>query len=252
MVKSGLEEGRRGDRKEIRVSPYRLAAHLCTAVVTYAGLVYTGLELLHPKGDTEQAAKILTSRLSKLPDIEAKDILTKLRGLRGSVGVATGLTFLTLASGAFVAGNSAGNAYNDWPLFNGSLIPWEDMSNGEGEGVWKLFENTAVVQFDHRMMAYATTAAVAAAVFRGRYITRIPSNVVSGQVKNGLYAMGAATAGQVTLGVATLVNNVPIELAAMHQVGSVAVLTTGIYTLNGLRYVGVRGVREGIKRGGKV
>lgn len=251
MVKSGLEEGRRGDKKEIRVSPYRLAAHLCTAVATYSGLVWTGLELLYPEAERRQAAKIVQDRLAELPKLEAKEVLGKLRGLRGSVALTTGLTFLTLASGAFVAGNSAGNAYNDWPLFNGEVIPWEDMMNEEGEGVWKVFENTALVQFDHRMLAYATTAAVGMTLMRGRGVMkgRIGDlRLISTQSRYGLGAMGAATAGQVSLGVATLMNNVPIELAAMHQLGSVAVLSTGLWTLNGMRYLGIRGGKEVVKK----
>jgi heme A synthase len=251
MVKSGLEEGRRGDKKEIRVSPYRLAAHLCTAVATYSGLVWTGLELLYPEAERRQAAKIVQDRLAELPKLEAKEVLGKLRGLRGSVALTTGLTFLTLASGAFVAGNSAGNAYNDWPLFNGEVIPWEDMMNEEGEGAWKVFENTALVQFDHRMLAYATTAAVGMTLMRGRGVMkgRIGDlRLISTQSRYGLGAMGAATAGQVSLGVATLMNNVPIELAAMHQLGSVAVLSTGLWTLNGMRYLGLRGGKEVVKK----
>jgi len=251
MVKSGLTEDRRGDRKEIRVSPYRLAAHLCTAVVTYSGLVWTGLELMYPEADRFQARRILEERVKSLTQGEGKEVIRKLRGLRGAVGVATGLTFLTLASGAFVAGNSAGNAYNDWPLFNGEIVPIEDMMNEEGEGMWKIFENTAVVQFDHRMLAYATLGAVSVALFRGRNLLRGPAgslNLLSGQVKNGLGAMGVATAGQVLLGVATLVSNVPIHLAASHQLGSVAVLSTGLFTLNSMRYMGMRAGKEVVKK----
>ncbi|GMH54307.1 hypothetical protein TrRE_jg8376 [Triparma retinervis] len=251
MVKSGLEEGRRGDRKEIRVSPYRLAAHLCTAVATYSGLVWTGMELLYPEAERRQAAKIVRDRLAELPREEAKEAMRKLRGLRGSVAVTTGLTFLTLASGAFVAGNSAGNAYNDWPLFNGEVVPWEDMKGGEGSGIWKLFENTAVVQFDHRMLAYLTAAAAGATLMRGRGATRGKLgdlNILSTQTRTGLGAMGAATAGQVTLGITTLVSNVPIELAAMHQLGSVAVLSAGLWTMNGMRFLGPKYGKEVAKR----
>ncbi|KAH8069612.1 cytochrome C oxidase assembly protein [Aureococcus anophagefferens] len=81
-----------------------------------------------------------------------------------------GLTFVTALSGAFVAGNDAGCAYNVWPYMV------DDRDVGEGASfappleeltaltpAWRnLFENTATVQFDHRSLAYATSAAVGA------------------------------------------------------------------------------------------
>lgn len=37
----------------------------------------------------------------------------------------TGVLGITVISGAFVAGNDAGRAYNDWPLMAGQWIPNE-------------------------------------------------------------------------------------------------------------------------------
>jgi len=39
-----------------------------------------------------------------------------------------------------------------------------------------------------------------------------------------------------SLGIATLLNYVPINLAATHQLGSLVVLTCGLYTAHSLRY----------------
>jgi cytochrome c oxidase assembly protein subunit 15 len=39
-----------------------------------------------------------------------------------------------------------------------------------------------------------------------------------------------------SLGIATLLNYVPIALAASHQLGSLVVLTCGVYTAHSLRY----------------
>jgi hypothetical protein len=41
------------------------------------------------------------------------------------------------------------------------------------------------------------------------------------------------------LGIVTLLNYVPIALAASHQLGSLVVLTCGVYTAHSLRYAGV-------------
>lgn len=54
MVKSGLNknDGNWVDpeqKKEIRVSPYRLATHLTMAFTTYTLLLWTGLDLLNPE-----------------------------------------------------------------------------------------------------------------------------------------------------------------------------------------------------------
>ena len=106
MVKSGLGEDRRGDSREIRVSPYRLAAHLCTAFVTYSGLVWTGLELLYPATDRKQVAANAAKRVKELlAEGERSGAVKSLKRLRAAAGFTTALTFATVASGAFVAGN---------------------------------------------------------------------------------------------------------------------------------------------------
>ncbi|KDO17099.1 hypothetical protein SPRG_21840, partial [Saprolegnia parasitica CBS 223.65] len=48
MVRSGLEDVDTANRKEIRVSPYRLATHLALAFTTCGLLTWTGLSILKP------------------------------------------------------------------------------------------------------------------------------------------------------------------------------------------------------------
>jgi hypothetical protein len=48
--------------------------------------------------------------------------------------------------------------------------------------------------------------------------------------------LGTAATAQMSLGIATLLNYVPISLAATHQLGSLVVLTCGLYTAHSLRY----------------
>merc|ERR1719291_873176 len=71
---------------------------------------------------------------------------------------------LTLLSGPFVAGNDAGHAYNTWPKMIDDWIPAEWLAAASAPlSRWRLFfEDTAVVQFDHRCLAYASTAAALA------------------------------------------------------------------------------------------
>ncbi|KAH8088768.1 cytochrome C oxidase assembly protein [Aureococcus anophagefferens] len=208
MVRSGLDTQLLPEkqRQDVRVSPYRLATHLSLAFASYTGLVWCGLEVL----SGGRAARSLVARA---------------RGAPRRRGAAAGLTFVTALSGAFVAGNDAGCAYNVWPY----MI--DDRDVGEGASfappleeltalapAWRnLFENTATVQFDHRSLAYATSAAVgalAASAAAG------PFGAAARAARSS--SPGRGVVGQVSLGVATLLAYVPIELAAAHQAGSLA------------------------------
>lgn len=67
--------------------------------------------------------------------------------------------------GAFVAGLDAGHAYNTFPLMEGRLIPEEYWSIPN----WRnAFENTAAVQFHHRVLAISTLTAVGMTWYKHR------------------------------------------------------------------------------------
>ncbi|KAL7481597.1 hypothetical protein ACHAW6_007274 [Cyclotella cf. meneghiniana] len=257
MVKSGLGDDRRGDRKEIRVSPYRLAAHLGMAVGTYSLLVWTGLNVLsHPldvypavakEASTAVAGgaaqKSLLSVVEQYSKSLAPAALRHAQRTRAGVLSTIALTGCTILSGAFVAGNDAGNAYNEFPLMNGQFIPWDDMVSSELVPRWRnMFENTATVQWNHRMLGtFTALSALGVAGYglihpAGRAIAAQSVSSLTPQVKRGLLALGTAATAQMSLGIATLLNYVPISLAACHQLGSLVVLTSGIYSAHSLRY----------------
>jgi cytochrome c oxidase assembly protein subunit 15 len=236
MVKSGLGDDRRGDKKEIRVSPYRLATHLSTAFATYSVCLWTGLDLLHPRDAMVKAGEMVAKNKDMLVN------LSKLKTLRLLSLGATSVFALTAASGAFVAGNDAGNAYNDWPMMNGSFVP-EDMIDESLDPQWRnAFESTGMVQFDHRMLAYSSAAAAAAVVGYSRHL--IPLKVLTPQAQKAILLAGGVVTLQVGLGISTLMLYVPVGLAAAHQLGSLALLSTGIYMVHSLRYVGVAAARN--------
>ena len=90
MVKSGLAE--RPD-----VSQYRLSAHLGAALVIYGYMLWVALGLLFPEPQAPPGGrKLWWSSLAVLA-----------------------LIFVTVLSGAFVAGTDAGFAYNTFPLMAG-------------------------------------------------------------------------------------------------------------------------------------
>lgn len=250
MVKSGLGDDRRGDRNEIRVSPYRLAAHLGMAVGTYTMLLWTGLGVLsYPvdvyaaaSGDRPNAAS--SSLLQQYAKNLTPDALRHARTTRVGVIGTIGLTGLTILSGAFVAGNDAGNAYNTYPLMDDKWIPVDDMIDPAKEPVWRnAFETTAMVQWNHRVLGTATALSALGIAGYGLLASKggmggISLASTTPQVRRGLMTLGAAATGQMSLGIVTLLNYVPINLAAAHQLGSLVVLTCGVYTAHSLRYAG--------------
>ncbi len=190
MVSSGLSE-------RVDVAPERLTVHLGLALLIFSGLIWTGLEAWFgeehnraPGGWSRGAAALLA------------------------------LVFLQCLLGGLVAGGKAGFLYTDWPLMAGALIAPVDWSLG---GLAFLHDQ-ALTQFNHRLVAYvllgvATVYAVQAWRWR---------------LAEGLGAVAFILAGavwlQAILGVATLMNAVPLTLGVLHQAGAAIVL--GLATWN--------------------
>nr|KAF6425202.1 hypothetical protein HJG59_009250 [Molossus molossus] len=208
MVKSGLEE--KPDSHDIpRVSQYRLAAHLGSALVLYCASLWTSLSLLLPQ--------------HKLP--ETRQLLWLRRFAHGT----TGLVFLTALSGAFVAGLDAGLVYNSFPKMGESWIP-EDLFTFSPT-LRNVFENPTMVQFDHRILGITSVTAVTALYFLSR---RIP---LPRRTKMAAVTLLAVAYTQVALGISTLLMYVPTPLAATHQSGSLALLSVALWLMNELRRV---------------
>jgi cytochrome c oxidase assembly protein subunit 15 len=138
---------------------------------------------------------------------------------RASEGVIA-LVALTIAAGGFVAGLKAGLTYNTFPLMDGSFVPAGYAQLEPFVSNW--FENVAAVQFDHRVLATTTAAAVLLVWLAGQRAA-LPR-----PARLALHALLAAAVLQFGLGVATLLLVVPIPLAATHQAGAVLLLTSGI------------------------
>jgi cytochrome c oxidase assembly protein subunit 15 len=101
MVKSGLNVDP-AQRKEIRVSPYRLTTHLTMAFTTYGLLLWTAMDILHgPEAMRATAQKI------------SAECMKHARKIRAMAAVSAGLAAVTIVSGAFVAGNDAGMHHSE-------------------------------------------------------------------------------------------------------------------------------------------
>src|SRR5690606_620407 len=125
--------------------------------------------------------------------------------------IALGMAFLTLVWGAFVAGLDAGLVYNTWPLMGGHFIPQELTAFSN-----IIFEPVSV-QFVHRWIAIVTGLVVLSFAYR------IKSFPLAGMVFL-----------QIGLGIATLLSQVAMPLAALHQAGALVLIGLIIYNLHSL------------------
>jgi len=188
MVKSGLVDNP-------HVSQYRLTAHLSLALLIYAYLLWLIYDLLFKPSDESCHSA----------------------GLKKAANTLLGLTAVTIVSGGFVAGLKAGHAYNTFPRMGGQWLPPQGWTLQPG---WRnLFENIATVQFDHRVLAILTFTSIL--VF---WLTTLRRQLTP-SARLAVHLLMAMVLTQVTLGISTLLLNVPVSLAATHQAGALLLLT---------------------------
>jgi cytochrome c oxidase assembly protein subunit 15 len=197
MVASGLSQ-------RIEVSHYRLATHLVLALLIFAAIVWT------------------LRRLTDRPRVAASSRL-KITALALVM-----LTFVQLYLGALVAGLRAGKVYNTWPDIDGGLIPSAARLFFDAPWWRNLFDNALTVQFEHRMTAYALFVA---AVLHALDAVRSRAGTAA---INGALWLAAAITLQATLGILTLLNRVPLDLALAHQAVAIAVLTLAVFQVERL------------------
>ncbi len=181
MVSSGLSA-------DVKVSHFRLAAHLMLALVTLSGLVWTALDL-----------RALTRG-------EPPARLTRFAAL-----VLAALA-VQLFYGALTAGLRAGYVsgagwfdWDAWPLMQGSLIPAGiDWTAGAGAA---LVSDPFLVHFIHRWWAWVVAALL---IVLARHIRKAGSRPAS-------IAIHSAFGIQLLLGIATVMSGISLWLAVLHQ-----------------------------------
>jgi cytochrome c oxidase assembly protein subunit 15 len=189
MVKSGLV-GR------IEVAQERLAIHLILASITFAVLVYLATSLrARPAESPEPAAGF---------------------GLRQLANGLIGLTLVQIFLGGLVAGLRAGKAFNTWPLMDGQVVP-PGLFTLEPFGR-NFFDNLILVQFQHRIVAYALFVFALAQV-----VCTFLWDPKSRLARRTLYVAGVVLI-QAGLGITALVLVVPLWAALLHQAFAMLVL----------------------------
>lgn len=191
MVASGLVD-------RVDVSQYRLAIHLTLALIIFAYLFWIARRL---------------SPLPSVPDYERKS-------LASLSTVVLALVFVQIFLGGLVAGLNAGLTFNTWPLMDGQFIPTGLFAM---DPAWlNIFENVMTVQFQHRMTAYLL---IIAALFLT--VRTFKASSVSVLRRAGAH-VGAFVVLQAVFGILTLIWNVPLSTALIHQGFAVVVLAASV------------------------
>jgi cytochrome c oxidase assembly protein subunit 15 len=195
MVSSGLEA--RTD-----VSQYRLATHLVTACLIFAACMWVMRALAphsHDAAPTRYSAKI--------------------------AGLIAVMALFQIYLGALVAGLHAGLSYNTWPLMDGAVVPGDLFV----QTPWwiNFFENPKLVQYVHRLGAYALTAVVLVNMIVCLRTARGNTHARRAVVLMVLVLIQAG------LGILTLLMQVPLHLALAHQAGALIVFGFAIANWRG-------------------
>jgi len=200
MVASGLVD-------DPRVSQFRLTAHLGLAFLIFAAMLWTAWSLRAPRAPAREERPWRATRRWTLAYVA--------------------LVFTMVLSGGLVAGLRAGFAYNTFPLMQGHVIPPEVLML---DPAWKnFFWNMATVQLDHRLIAWTLALATPLLWWRIERSAHMPR-----RARIGARLLLAMVAAQIALGIATLVNVVPLPLAAAHQAGALIVFALALNLVHAL------------------
>jgi len=185
MVHSGLQTGM------VAVASYRLAVHLGLAFVILGVLAWYAFLRGRSSSNLLQARRAREAKLFSL---------------------STGLmhfAFLQIILGALVAGIDAGRGYTDWPMMGGGFLP---PAMFELQPLWRnLFENDGTVQFIHRMSGYLLAVFGVIVWMRGR-------RSAFSQTRRAFHWVMTALAGQIVLGIVTVLQGAPVSLGISHQI----------------------------------
>jgi cytochrome c oxidase assembly protein subunit 15 len=197
MVKSGLQD-----------SPYvnhsKLALHLSIAFIIFALILWNFLDIIY---DTKNKCAAKTGAKLIKP-------LFKLWIF---------LLFIQIIFGGFMAGLHAGFVYNTWPTMNGEFLP-NELLNASLFNI-NILGNIAFIQFIHR------TLAVLLAIF---YLLWCYSNrkyITENSLGRGCVFLSLVIFLQFTLGVVTLIFNVPLLIALTHQIVALFLWAVAIWLL---------------------
>jgi cytochrome c oxidase assembly protein subunit 15 len=191
MVTSGLSQ-------DVKVSHFRLAAHLGVAFLTLGGLVWTALDLRALRKGTPPA------RLTRFSAL----VLVML-----AVQILFGALVAGLRAG-YVAGAGWFNA-DAWPLMQGSFFP--EGVNWAAGMLHALVDDPFLTHFFHRWWAFAVLAVLILMARKLRAMGRRDISIL----------IHSVVGTQILLGIATVWSGVAIWLGVIHQ-GVAALLVAAV------------------------
>ena len=198
MVKSGLIDNP-------DVSHFRLALHLTFAFITFAYTLWVALDLIYPN-----KTETLYPQLKEIAQI------------------ALFVLIIQIIWGGFVAGLNAGLIHNHWPLMSDGQFFHESILLEQSSFLKAIIEGKSGVQFFHRTFAYVVVFLMILLYFKSKKFA------LNAQQQKGIVLLQIVVLIQFTLGVLTLLFNVPLWLGLAHQLVAFGLLTTMVYTLHRL------------------
>ncbi len=204
MVASGLTE-------RVDVSQYRLAVHLTMAAIILAAMAWVA---------------------QSMKPIDAN--LTNRRGQAAPGATLAGLfalfVLVQIFLGALVAGLDAGLTYTTWPLMDGDFIPPAAKLFLQSPWYVNFGENVLTVQWVHRMGAYAL---LGIAIFHAWRMRRVATDRKDAKMASALVI---ALLLQAVIGIVTLLTQIEMEWALLHQFWAFVILVVAV--LHRARLVG--------------
>ncbi len=204
MVKSGLDTGP-------YVSHIKLALHLAIAFAIYALILWVLLSFPRRRESSVSIEKIPAFAGMTIKTFPHPRFLS-------SYKLWFSLLCIQIIFGAFMAGLHAGLLYNSWPDMNGEFAP-------SGLLAAPVLENRIFIQFIHRTLAiFLAVSFVLWFHVHRKYIRN-----------NGLGKICTIVALiillQFTLGVFTLIYQVPLNIALAHQMTALLLWTVAVWLL---------------------
>tara|TARA_R110002126_G_scaffold278004_1_gene424135 strand:- start:43053 stop:44120 length:1068 start_codon:yes stop_codon:yes gene_type:complete len=190
MVSSGLVD-------RVDVSQYRLATHLTLACIIVAAIVWVSRGLAHYSSD--KAPSDASGKVAAMIAI---------------------MVLVQIYLGGLVAGLDAGLAYNTWPWMDGAAVPANLLVM---KPLWvNLFENAKTVQFTHRTFAYVLWL-----VALGHMVASLRLAPGSTHARRSMVLFALVTI-QAVFGITTLLLQVPVSWALLHQGMALVVLAFAV------------------------
>ncbi|MEM6383746.1 MAG: COX15/CtaA family protein [Pseudomonadota bacterium] len=207
MVASGLTE-------RVDVSQYRLGVHLTMAAIILASIAWVA-----------QSLKPLDPALAERRASPAFGAVTSI--------ILSLFVLVQIFLGALVAGVDAGLTYTTWPLMDGNFIPPVAKLLIQDPWFANFGENPLTVQWVHRMGAYGL---LAFALFHAWRMSRHASDTRDARMARMLAVIIAM---QGVIGIVTLLTQVEVEWALLHQFWAFMILTVTVLHVARLRGVGL-------------